>query len=197
MSPTERWPRWLALVVAFAAGALTFANYFFPQSFLNAPAQALLKTAVLVSCGALLLAAFNLARRHWPQARQKDAGSLLLLGGFAVMFAAGWFPGGFQRGVGGWLYHWMLAPGMAAVFALLPIFLAYALLRHLSLRDAGGALLFLGLVAVLLGQTPGLISRIPFLAGMRHDILIAPAAAAFRGALMGVALAAILALFRK
>ncbi len=196
MSPTRRWPQWLALAVAISAGLLAFANYFFPQSFLNAPAQALLKTTVLVSGGALLLAAFNLVWRHWSQARAKDPGSLLLLSGFAVMLGAGLLPGGFQTGPGNWLYRWALAPGMAALFALLPIFLAVALLRHLNLRDAGGFLLFLGLVFVLLGQIPGLTAYVPFLAGARHDILIAPAAAAFRGALLGIALGSILALLR-
>ncbi|HFQ95238.1 MAG TPA: hypothetical protein ENK30_01575 [Anaerolineae bacterium] len=196
MSFPRRWPQWLTLAVALTAGLLAFANYFFPQSFLNGPTQALLKTTVLVSGGALLLAAFHLAWRHWPKARQKDPGSLLLLAGFAGTFVAGLLPGGFLAGAGNWLYHWMLAPGMAAVFALLPIFLAVALIRHLSLRDVGGALLFLGLMAVLLGQIPGLTANVPFLAGMRHDILIAPAAAAFRGVLLGIAIGSILALLR-
>jgi len=197
MSPTRRWPQWLALVVALAAGTLTFANYFFPQSFLKTPTQALLKLSMLVSGGALLLAALNLGWRHWPKAREKDPGSLLLLGGFGMMFIAGMLPGGYLTGMGRWLYHWALAPGMAAVFALLPIFLAVALLRHLSLRDFGGILLFLSMVTVLLGQMPGLTTHIPFLAGARHDILIAPAAAAFRGILLGIAVGSILALLRS
>ena len=192
----RRWSEWLALAVALATGAIAFASYFFPKPWLSNLAQGVLKTTVLVSGGALLVASFNLIRRHWPKARQRDGGSLLLLAGFGVMFVTGLLPGGFLAGVGSWLYHWILAPGLAALFALLPIFLAVALFRHLSLRDVGGVLLFVGLVTVLLGQVPALTARIPFLAAARHDLFIAPVAAAFRGMLLGIALGSILALLR-
>ncbi len=196
-SPLRRLPEFLAIIVAFFSGLLAFTNYFFSVPALVAPTQFLLKTVVLVSGAALLMAAINLAWRHVRQARQKDVGSLLLVTGFVITFVAGMLPGGFQSGLGGWLYQWLLAPGMAALFALLPIFLAYALFKHLSLRDLGGFLLFLGMIIVLLGQTPSLAATFPVLAAFRHDLLIGPAAAAFRGVILGLATGGLLALFLK
>jgi hypothetical protein len=196
-SPTRRLPEFLAILLAFLSGLLAFSNYFFKASFLVAPTQFLLKTVVLVSGAALVMAAFNLAWRHAGRAREKKVGSLLLIGGFVVTFVAGLLPGGFQAGLGGWLYQWLLAPGMAALFALLPIFLAYALFRHLSMRDLGGFLLFVGMVIVLIGQIPSLTSTFPILAALRHDLRTGPAAAAFRGVILGLAIGAILAIFVK
>ncbi len=194
MSPTPRtqvWTRWLpwaGLLLAFLAGIVVFADYFFPQRFLADLAQGLLKITLLVSGGAVMLTAFHLAWRHGRLARARYGPSLVLVGAFGLMFLAGLLPEGYMTGLGGWLFQWMLAPGMAALFALLPIFLAYALMRHLDLRDVGGMLLFVGMLAVLMGQVPLLTARVPFLAGLRYDMLIAPAGAAFRGVIMGLAI---------
>ncbi len=196
-SPLRRLPEWLAVTLAVFAGMLAFANYFFASSSLAGATQFLLKTVVLTSGAALALAAFNLAARHLRRVREKDVGSLLLVTGFAIAFGAGLLPEGFQAGLGGWLYRWLLAPGMAALFALLPIFLAYALFRHLSVRDLGGFLFFIGMVVVLLGQIPALASSLPFLPAFRHDLLIGPAAAVFRGVILGLAVGVILAIFLK
>ncbi|RME85123.1 MAG: hypothetical protein D6775_03675, partial [Caldilineae bacterium] len=121
----------------------------------------------------------------------------LLVLGFAVTFVVGMLPAGFSLGAGRWLYDSVLAPGLAALFALLPVFLAYALVRHLRVQELGGALLALTLLLVLLGQTPLVIERLPLLAALRHDILIGPAAAAFRGMLIGLALGIVLSVFSR
>ncbi len=200
-TPRRRTPERLALLLAVMAGLLVFADYFFPGALFKGLAQFLLRTTVLLAGGALVLASFALAWRHASRAKRKQIESMLLVGAFVVMFLAGLLPGGFLVGLGGWLYHWVLAPGMAALFALLPIFLAFALLRHLHLRDFGGFLFFLGMIIVLVGQIPAMAARIPLLAGLRHDLLIGPAAAAFRGVLLGIGigviLAALLRLFRS
>ena len=194
MSPTPRtpfstrWLPWVALILAFVAGIMVFADYFLSTPFLAGPAQGLLKITMLVSGGAVLLTAFRVAWRHGRQARAHHGPSMVLVGAFGLMFLAGLLPEGYLTGLGGWLFQWLLAPGMAALFAMLPIFLAYALLRHLDLRDAGGILLFVGMLVVLVGQIPHLTARVPFLAGLRHDMLIAPVSAAFRGVLMGLAI---------
>ncbi len=196
-SSRERLPELLALILAFVSGILAFSNYFFQLPLLVAPTQFLLKTTVLVSGAALMIAAINLLWRHMKRTASGDVGSILLVTGFIVAFVAGLLPDGFHGGVGGWLYQWVLAPGMAAVFALLPIFLAYALYRHLSVREIGGFLLFLGMIIVLLGQMPSLIAYFPFLAAFRHDLLIGPTAAAFRGVIFGVATGVVLAILLK
>jgi hypothetical protein len=156
-----------------------------------------LKVVVLLTGAAILLAAFNLLRRHVQRVRRRDAGSLLLVGAFVVTFIAGLLPGEFKTGIGAWLYRWVLAPGLAAMFALLPIFLAYALYRHLSVRTVGGFLLFLGLIIVLLGQMPLLASFFPPATDIRHGVLIFPVAAAFRGVILGIATGVIMAFFLK
>ncbi len=194
---STRWLPWVALLLALVAGLVVFADYFLPFSLLAGPAQGLLKTTLLVSGGAILLTAFRVAWRHGHRARARHGPSMVLIGAFGLMFLAGLLPEGYRTGLGGWLFQWLLAPGMAALFALLPIFLAYALLRHLNLRDVGGTLLFVGMLAVLVGQMPLLTARVPFLAGLRHDVLIAPASAAFRGVLLGLAIGIILSILYR
>ncbi len=189
----KSWPERITLAVGVLAGALSLASYFFPRGPWIGPAQFLLKTTMLTFAGALLLGVGHLLWRHWPGVRQKQAQSLLLWGGFLLMFLAGMAMGGFRVGLAGWLYHWALAPGMAAVFALIPIFMAYALWRHLSVRDVGGVLFLAGLILVLMGQIPGFLAFLPGLAVWRRALLVGPVAAAFRGVLLGVALGSILA----
>ena len=196
-SSARNLPRFLAVLLALVSGLASVADYFFGLAIFTQVAQVLLKVTVLVCGAALLMAAFHLALRHAPKARDKDVGSLLLVLGFIVAFVAGLTPDGFRAGVGGWLYQWLLVPGMAALFALLPIFLTYALFRHLSVRNMGGFLFLLGLVVVLLGQAPALTAQFPILAGLRHSLLIGPVAAAFRGVLFGLLIGAILAIFLK
>ena len=195
--PNRRAPERLAFLIAFIAGLLVFVSYFFPGSLWKAPAQFVLKTTVLLVAGALFWASLALVRRHLFKARKKRLESVLLVVSFTVMFVAGLLPGGFLLGPGGWLYQWALAPGMAALFALLPIFLAFAILRHFRLRDFGGFLFFLGMVVVLLGQTPAMAAYMPLLAGFRHDLLIGPAASVFRGVLLGIGVGVILAVILR
>ena len=174
------------------SGVVVFLQYFFPTSAtLTGLAQPFLQWVVLLTATALLLAVANLVARHVRQLPQQQLSGFLLVG-FAVMFLAGLLPAGYEHGLGQWLYRWLLAPGLAALFALLPIFLGYALVQRLRIRDVGGLLFALALVLVLLGQTPLLVDKLPFLAAIRHDILIAPVAAVFRGVLIGLALGVIL-----
>ena len=196
-SSGKRLPALLAIILALLSGSLVFINYLFHPSILIVPAQFLLKVVVLTTGAAILMAAFNLLRGHVQRGAQKDVGSLLLIGAFIITFIAGLLPGAFRTGVGAWLYQWLLAPGLAALFALLPIFLAYALFRHLSVRTLGGFLLFLGLIIVLLGQTPSLVAFFPIVANTRQRVLTIPAAMAFRGVILGLAVGVILGIFLK
>ena len=193
----NRLPSLLAIILAFLAGLIIFADYFWKIPILSSTSQFLLKTVVLVSATAILLAAFNLAVRHTGKLRSPKLESWLLVGGFIIAFGVGLMPEGFNAGAGRWLYHWLLAPGMAAIFALLPIFLAYALLRRFHLRDFGGFLFFLGMVITLLGQTPPIAARFPLLARARQTLLSGPVAIAFRGVILGLALGALLAILLR
>jgi len=197
-SPSLRtvW-RVLALLIGLVSGAVVFLQYFFPNSItLTSLAQPVLQWVVLLTAAALLLAIGNLLVRHVRQFPQQRL-SGFLLAGFAVMFIAGLLPAGFEDGLGQWLYRWLLAPGLASLFALLPVFLGYALIQRLHIREFGALLFAVAFLVVVLGQTPLLVDKLPIFAAIRHDILIAPVAAVFRGILIGLALGAILTVLTR
>ena len=197
ITPGKRLPELLSVLLALFAGVVVFINYLFHPSLLAAVTQFFLKVTVLTAGAALLMAAFNLLQRHVRRIPQKNVGSLLLTVAFIITFVAGLLPGEFRMGLGAWVYHWLLAPGLAALFALLPIFLAYALYRYLSVRTLGGFLLFLGLIVVLLGQIPSLIPFVPQMTEIRYAFITIPAAIAFRGVILGLSAGVILAVLTK
>ncbi len=184
--------RVLAGLLAAIAGVIVFLNYFLPGTAITRLAQPLLQAVVLLTAAALVFAAGHLVVRHILRARRFPA-SIALVAGFVVTFVMGLLPAGFTAGAGRWAYQWLLGPGLAAVFALLPIFLAFALYRRLRIRDLGMALFTLSLIAVLLSQTPWLVDQAPWLAALRHNLMVGLAAAVFRGILIGLALAVVLA----
>jgi hypothetical protein len=179
-------------VVAGAAGVVAFLNYFLPDTAITLLARPLLQAVVLLTALGLLLTSARLVVRHLLRIRRSPASGALAVG-FALALAAGLLPEGFEGGVGAWLYQWLLGPGLAAVFALLPVFLVFALWRHLRLGDAGLVLFALSLVLVLLAQTPWLATRVPALAAARHNLLVGLGAAVFRGLFIGLAVGLILA----
>jgi hypothetical protein len=185
--------RILALVVGMAAGAIVFLNYFAPVSPISDLAQPVLQAVVLLTAAALLFGSLNLFVRHLAQLRQRRA-SLAVVAGFLFTFVGGLLSGGFDAGWGRWTLEWLLIPGLAALFALLPIFLAFALYQRLRIRDLGMLLFVVGLLLVLLGQTPALA---PLFAGLRHNLLVGPVAATWRGVLIGLALGIVLAAFAR
>ena len=181
--------RILVLVVGGVAGAIVFFNYFAPVSPISDLAQPVLQAVVLLTAAALLWGSLNLLVRHLGQMRHKRA-SLAVVVGFVLTFVGGLLPDGYDAGWGRWVLEWLLVPGLAALFALLPIFLAFALYQRLRIRDLGSLFFVLGLLLVLLGQTPALAS---ILGGLRHNLLVGPVAAAWRGVLIGLALGIVLA----
>lgn len=190
----------LERAIAFWLGILTaiilFAQYFLPDTWLSSLAQPFLFWIIALTATAIVLAAGNLWLKHLRKFSD-NASSALLVVGFIGALVAGLLPGGFEEGQGQWIYHWIIAPGLAALFALLPIFLAYALYQHLQLHSVGSILLAISLVLVLLGQTPHITERVPLLAALRHDILIAPTAAAFRALIILLALGLTLNVWTK
>jgi hypothetical protein len=189
--------RVLAILIGSVGGVVVFLQYYFPNSTtLNSLAQPFLQWVVLLTAASLVLAIGNLLTRHIRQLPGQYLSGFLIVG-FLVMFVAGLLPKGYTDGLGQWLYHWLLAPGMAALFALLPIFLVYALIQRLHIRDIGALLFAIALLLVVLGQTPLLVDKLPVLAAIRHDILIAPVAAVFRGILIGLALGVILTILTR
>ncbi len=188
--------RALALLLAAGTALILFLHYFLPAPAVQRLAQPLLGWIVQLSAAALLLAMLHLLHRHAARLRQAPLDALVILA-FLLTFAAGLLPADFLSGSGRWLYQWLLGPGLAALFALLPIFLAYALLRHLRLRSVPAGLFALGFLIVLAGQTPALTAIAPWSAALRHNLLIGPGAAALRGVLIALALAALFSALQR
>ncbi len=189
-------PRALAFWLALFTGLLLFVQYFVPWPWLSRLAHPFLLWIIVLTATAFILAAAQLVVRHARKVRT-NAGSTLLLIGFILTLIAGLLPQGYEAGFGAWLYDWLLAPGLAALFALLPIFLAYALYKHLQLRSIGSLLLVVALLIVLLGQTPLIVERLPMLAALRHDILIAPVAIGFRALIILLAIGLVLNIWTR
>ncbi|MCO6449695.1 MAG: hypothetical protein J5I90_02790 [Caldilineales bacterium] len=188
--------RIISLVIGAIAGGIVFLYYFLPSPVLSGLAQPLLDLVVILAAAGLLFAGLHLLGRHAARAAGSPL-SLVVVAAFLATFIASTLPGGFSQRLGEWIYRWLLAPGLAATFALLPIFLAYALYRRARVRELGMLLFLLSFIVVLLGQLPYVAETLPALAEIRHSLLTGMTAAVFRGILIGMAVAIILALFSR
>lgn len=94
-----------------------------------------------------------------------------------------------------WIFDALIAPGQAALYAMLVFFMAAAAFQYLRVGRRGGTWMVLGFLIVLLVQTPfdaaalGLSETMDRLADAARWFLDAPVMAALRGVLLGSALA--------
>lgn len=94
-----------------------------------------------------------------------------------------------------WIFDALIAPGQAALYAMLVFFMAAAAFRYLRVGRRGGTWMLLGFLIVLLVQTPfdaaalGLSETMDRLADAARWFLDAPVMAALRSVLLGSALA--------
>ncbi|HEY7462829.1 MAG TPA: hypothetical protein VH987_00105 [Candidatus Limnocylindria bacterium] len=180
-------------LVAFI-GILLLLDFVLINPTLAAVADVLLELTVLVAAGAALAGAVALVLRHWTdlvERRGDPPGSVVLLAGLGLMVIAGFYPG--SAGAGDpavrWLVAAFLAPLIAALFALLFIFVLRALRRGVELRPRQMAVMLTaaGIMLVLLlpiGGAPG-----EWLAGAAGWALAVPIGSVFRGLLIGIAVA--------
>lgn len=146
----------------------------------------------------LLLGALNLLGVHLQRILAGAHGwtySLALVAAAVAVFTAGVLnPAGAASPLVEWFFDTLIAPGQAALFALLAFFMAAAAYRFIRLGRPGGGWLLAGALTMLLGQLPavgGLTLPPPF-ASFAAWALELPAAAAMRGAILGSALALLL-----
>ncbi len=149
---------------------------------------------ILLAGTALLIGVANAAAMHiWRiQTGQRDwVLSLLLLAVLLAVFVGGVIsPAGASAPLLDWVFDAVVAPGQAALFALLAFFMAAAAFRYLRLDRPGGPWLLAGALIVLLAQWPLLGPALPPAAAAAASWLLdGPVMAALRGLLLGSGIA--------
>jgi hypothetical protein len=182
----------LIVVVCFGLIVLDRAQIFGDN--LRTTTNLLYAWAIILGAFALLLGAFNVMAVHIGQIQRGAGGwsnSLALLAAFFVVVVAGLLhPAGAASPMVEWLFTNLIAPGQAALFAVLAFFMAAAAYRYLRVSAPGGAWLLTGALLMLIAQLPAGTGFVPdALVSATAWLLQVPAMAALRGALLGMSLA--------
>lgn len=143
---------------------------------------------------ALLLGVVNAAWLHGRriQVGQRDwALSLVLLAVLIAVFVAGVVnPLGATSPLMVWVFDSVVAPGQAALFALLIFFMAAAAYRFLRIGRPGGAWMLAGALVVFLVQWPVASAWLPLpVVNTTFWLVNQPVMAAVRGLLLGSGIA--------
>lgn len=150
--------------------------------------------AVLLGGVALLLGVVNVLWLHIRRIAlgEREWGlSLVLVAVLIAVASAGLLsPTGATSPLLEWVFDAVIAPGQAALFALLVFFMAAAAFQYLRIGRRGGAWLLVGFLVILAAQTPFAAAWLPpESAAMANWFLNAPVMAALRGVLLGGSLA--------
>ena len=202
--PTVR-PNWLFTLLLIAALIFVGVGRFADRPTLASISTTGFEWVLLLAGVALLLGIVNviwlhirriaLGQRDWPL-------SLALIAVLAAVAGAGLLnPTGVRSPLIEWVFDAVIAPGQAALFAMLIFFMAAAAYQYLRIGRRGGVWMLIGFLVIMLAQTPfgvaqtGEVSTAEFasvsaaiLSGARW-FLDAPVMAALRGVLIGSVLA--------
>lgn len=154
----------------------------------------LFEWGILLAAFALLLGAVNVVIVHTRRIQAGQPGwtlSLaLVIALVTVLFAGMVSAGGLTSPLMEWLFSAIIAPGYAALFALLAFFMAGAAFALLRFDRKGGGWLLLGVLLMTAAQTPAIRSALPpeFSSAVIW-LLDAPIMASLRGVLLGAGLA--------
>jgi len=157
--------------------------------------------AVVLAAVALLLGAVNLLWVHILRIQHGQPGwwqSMLLVVALVAVLIAGFVnPSADRSPLVEWTFDSLLAPGYAALFALLAFFTASAIYQHLGLRSRSGRWVLVGLVAMALAQMPAARLFLPVIFSTAATWVVdVPLTATMRGALLGMALALVIVAVR-
>ena len=185
--------RSLPAVLVVVVGLVLLVDYVLINPTLAGLASGLFALIVLLAAAAALAGAATLVLRHWTdltERRRDPLGSGVLLGSFAIMLLAGFYPGstGASDPAVRWLVAALLAPLIASLFAMLFVFLLLAARKGLAQRTRQTAVMLgaAAVVIVLLLPIGGAVGQsLAALAGWAIDV---PIGAVFRGLLIGVAI---------
>lgn len=153
--------------------------------------------AVVLAAVVLVLGAVNLLWVHVLRIQHGQAGwwqSLLLVVALVGVLIAGFVnPSGDRSPLVEWTFDSLLAPGYAALFALLAFFTASAIYQQMNVRSASGRWVVVGVLAMALAQMPAARVLLPaqFSSTMVWMVDV-PLTATLRGVLIGVALALVI-----
>lgn len=157
--------------------------------------------AIVFAAVVLLVGAVNLLWVHILRIQHGQAGwwqSLLLVVALVSVLIAGFVnPSGDRSPLVEWTFDSLLAPGYAALFALLAFFTASAIYHQLGLRNRSGRWVLLGVIGMALAQMPA--ARVilpPVFSDAALWFSDVPLTATLRGALIGVALALVIVAVR-
>lgn len=157
--------------------------------------------SVVLAAVAVLLGAVNLIWVHILRIQHGQAGwwqSLLLVVALVAVLIAGFVnPSGDRSPLVEWTFDALIAPGYAALFALLAFFTAAAIYQQIGLRSRSGRWVLLGLLAAALAQMPAARALLPpVFSNAAVWFVDVPLTATLRGVLIGVGLAMVIVAVR-
>lgn len=211
-SPRSLRTNWLFVILLIAALVFVVASRVGGTPTLAAIYATGFEGVLLLAGVALLLGVVNVV---WLHARRIALGqrdwtlSLVLLAVLIAVAGAGLLnPAGANSPLIEWVFDALIAPGQAALFAMLVFVMAAAAFRYLRFGWRGGGWLLLGFLIILLAQTP--LDPMPWLAnglpqpvwlpiemaGAANWFLNTPVMATLRGVLLGSALALVVLALR-
>lgn len=175
-------------------GLLLLVNFVVINPLLAGTAREVLRLVVVVAAAAAVAGALSLVLRHgsdlW-RGRGDRAGSLVLLIALAAMLVAGFYPGsaGAADPAVRWLVAALLAPIVAALFALLFLFTLVAMRRAMLLRARQVTVMLAAAAAVVVLLLPLDGPAGTWLATAASWTTAVPIGGVFRGMLIGIAIA--------
>lgn len=200
MSSSPRLGALLSLIILFCLVVL-LSDRLVEIVLLQNISDWLYRSMIVLGAVALLLGILNVVAVHVRRIRAGDKEwsfslvlILCLIGTWVTGLAA---PNGIFNPIVAWIFERLVMPGQAALFALLPFFLAVAAWRYLRFDQKGGSWMLAGALLMLFMQMPGsadslLGGLVPFYDKWLSD----PVIAVMRGVLLGGAVAALAAALR-
>ncbi len=162
---------------------------------------ALYEWAILLGGTALLLGVVNVLWVHWRRIQHGEGewwlSVVLVVTLLAVLLAGIVNPAGDRSPLLEWSFDSVIAPGYAALFALMIFFLAAAIYHRVRVGRPGGGWVLAGVLLMVLAQTPAAQTLLaPAWSATVAWIANGPVTATLRGALLGVGLALIVVAVR-
>ena len=196
--PRFTFTTYLAPLIALACLILIVLDRAGIAPGLHAVTTLLYTWTILLGGFALLLGVVNVLLVHVRRIQTGQTGwtySLALVATLFAVFIAGLIePEGAFGAMLGWIFENLIAPGQAMLFALTAFFLAAAAYRLLRIGRTGGVWMLTGVLLVLITQMPVANNFVsPLWAVLADWTVTYPATATIRGAILGSALALVVA----
>jgi hypothetical protein len=180
--------------IVVLVGLLLLVNFIVINPLLAGAAREVLRLVVVAAAAAALAGVLALVLRHgsdlW-RGHGDRSGSAVLLIGLAAMLVAGFYPGsaGAADPAVRWLVAALLAPIVAALFALLFVYTLIAMRRGMLLRSRQVTVMLVAAAIVVALLLPVGGPAGTWLAAAASWATAVPIGGVFRGLLIGIAIA--------